>query len=61
MLRVIGELPPTGNFTRGVFRHTLSGVQPLAVRPGIRRYSLKVLEMSSMIRAIEEIFGIVQR
>ena len=44
--RLSAGFSPFLNFTRGVLRETLSGTQSSPVYPGIRRYSLKVLEGS---------------
>ena len=43
----IGEGSPTACFTSGVLSDTLVGMHTLVVRPGINRYSPKVLETSS--------------
>ena len=43
---------PLRYFTSGVRSETASGVHSLVVKPGISRYSLKVLEMSSIMCAI---------
>jgi len=48
----ISDFSPFENLTRGTFNETLAGKQSLDVSPGIRRYSLNVLETSLKYCAI---------
>jgi hypothetical protein len=45
-LSSISDTCPLLNFVKGVFNDTLLGTQSLVVKPGINRYSLKVLDVS---------------
>jgi hypothetical protein len=47
---------PFEYFTNGVFNETFCGKQALVVRPGISKYSLKVLETSLKYLAIRFVF-----
>jgi hypothetical protein len=50
--KTIEEVSPFLNFTSGVLSVTFAGVQSFVVNPGIRRYSLKVLEISFIMCAM---------
>ncbi len=52
VLSTISDFAPFANFTRGVCKLILSGVQSLVVKPGISKYSLNVREISLLICAI---------
>jgi len=52
MFKYKSDSEPFLNFVNGVLRLILSGVHSFVVKPGIKRYSLNVLEISFTICAM---------